>query len=61
MLLSSLAHKCGWALVANHIIRHVDEPEENEKKTHFLLTSLMSKRDVVYESIYEEFQVSLHY
>lgn len=37
----------------------IGEPEEDEKKALFLLTSLMSKRDnLVHASIYEEFQVS---
>ena len=36
----------------------IGEPEENEKKALFLLTSLMSKRDnLAHTSIYEEFQV----
>ena len=37
---------------------YIGEPEENEKKALFLLTSLMSKRDnLAHTSIYEEFQV----
>ena len=41
-----------------HHVMHTGEPEENEKKALFLLTSLMSKRDnLAYTSIYEEFQV----
>ena len=39
--------------------KYIGEPEEDEKKALFLLTSLMSKRDnLAHASIYEEFQVS---
>ena len=53
------------SLQTMHIVNihmHAGEPEENEKKALFLLTSLMSKRDnLAHASIYEEFQVSLPY
>lgn len=41
---------------------YAGEPEEDEKKALFILTSLMSKRDHdAHASIYEEFEVSFPY
>lgn len=44
--------------------QYAGEPEEDEKKALFLLTSVMSKRDnhnLTHASIYEEFEVSFQY